>query len=91
VQRKAWDGSSLGSHEAITPRQALTMFTRDAGDYINSPNLGSLSVGSTADFVLWQQNPLEADPSDWPDLSPDLVALAGETAWTAPEFVSPNL
>jgi predicted amidohydrolase YtcJ len=91
VQRKAWDGSSLGSHEAITPRQALAMFARDAGDYINAPELGHLSVGATADFVLWPQNPLEADPSTWPDLSPDLVVLSGETAWMTPEFVSPNL
>lgn len=91
VRRRAWDGSSLGKHEAITPRQALAMFTRDAGDYINNPEVGSLAVGSAADFVLWPRNPLDVDPASWPDLSPDLVAIAGQPAWTAPEFANSTI
>jgi len=88
VQRKAWDGSSFGRHEAITPRQALSMFTRDAGDYINRADLGTLEAGSAADFVVWSQNPLEVDPRLWPDVSPEFVVRAGVTAWSSPETVS---
>jgi predicted amidohydrolase YtcJ len=91
VLRTAWDGSSLGSHEAIDGRQALTMFTRDAGRYINRPDVGTLSAGAVADFVVWPQNPLEVSPELWAKLSPDLVAIAGTTAWASPETVSHNV
>lgn len=91
VRRKAWDGSTLGSHEAIDARQALTMYTRDAGWYINRSDVGTLSAGAVADFVVWPQNPLETDPEQWADLSPDLVAISGTPAWTSPESLSPIL
>jgi predicted amidohydrolase YtcJ len=84
VQRTAWDGSTLGHHEAIDPRTALTMFTRDAGHYINRPDVGTLEVGSVADFVIWPHSPLDLDPEAWPGLAPDLVAIAGATAWADP-------
>ena len=83
VLRTAWDGSTLGSHEALTPRQALTMFTRDAGDYVNQDEIGTLAVGSVADFTIWSANPLELPPTDWPTLTPDLVAISGEPVWPA--------
>jgi len=83
VLRTAWDGSTLGSHEALTPRQALTMFTRDAGDYVNQDEIGTLAVGSVADFTIWAANPLELPPTDWPTLTPNLVAISGESVWPA--------
>lgn len=91
IQRKAWDGSTLGSHEAINARQALTMFTRGAGHYIDRQDIGTLSPGAVADFVVWPQNPMEILPEYWAELSPDFVAISGVTAWESPETVSHNL
>lgn len=81
VTRKAWDGSSLGGHEALTPRQALTLYTRDAGHYIGAEDIGVLRPGAAADFVVWGQNPLDCAAEAWPELLPDLVAVAGRPVW----------
>ncbi|OZM76836.1 amidohydrolase [Pseudonocardia sp. MH-G8] len=77
VTRRAWDGSSLGDHEVVAPRQAFTMYTRDAGDYLGEPDLGHLAPGARADFVVWPQDPLTLEPKDWPVQEPLAVAIGG--------------
>ncbi|WP_168213984.1 amidohydrolase [Prauserella flavalba] len=82
VTRKAWDGSSLGEHEALTPHQALSLYTREAGHYIGLPDVGVLTPGAVADFAVWPENPLGRAPEDWPSLRPALVAVDGRPVWT---------
>jgi predicted amidohydrolase YtcJ len=82
VTRRAWDGSDLGGHEVLRPRQAFAMYTRDAGDYMGEPDLGHLAPGARADFVVWPQDPLTLDPARWPDQEPLAVVVGGRTAHT---------
>jgi predicted amidohydrolase YtcJ len=82
VTRRAWDGATLGDHEAIGHRQAFTMYTRDAGDYVGEPDLGHLGVGARADFVVWPADPLGLDPSAWPDQEPRAVVIGGRVVHT---------
>ncbi|MDI9896882.1 amidohydrolase family protein [Rhodococcus sp. IEGM 1381] len=77
VTRRAWDGSSIGAHEALDPRTALEMYTRDAGDYLGMPDLGTLAVGSIADLVCWSADPLAVEVSTWHELTPEWVAIDG--------------
>ena len=79
VTRRAWDGSDLGAHEALEPRQAFTMYTRDAGDYLGEPDLGHLAPGARADFAVWPVDPLGLEPAQWPDEQPLAVAIGGRT------------
>jgi len=81
VTRKAWDGSDLGEREALTAAQALAMYTRDAGHYTGSPELGVLAPGAKADFVVWPVDPLRRAPETWPGLRPELVAIDGRPVW----------
>lgn len=77
VTRLAWDGSSFGAHEALEPRRALEMYTRDAGDYLGMPDLGTLAVGSIADLVCWPKDPLSIDVSTWHEQRPLWVVVDG--------------
>ncbi len=81
VTRRAWDGSSIGAHEALDPRTALEMYTRDAGDYLGMPELGTLAVGSAADLVCWPSDPLSVDVSTWHELEPEWVAIDGRIVY----------
>ena len=87
VTRRAWDGSSLGDKEALDPAEAIGLFTRAGGVYIGA-DVGTIAPGAAADFVVWGENPLTKDPSDWPTLTPTLVAIGGRTAWSAPDAPS---
>ncbi|WP_072806468.1 amidohydrolase [Rhodococcoides yunnanense] len=77
VTRQAWDGSSIGAHEALDPRTAFEMYTRDAGDYLGLPDLGTLAIDSIADLVCWPTDPLSIAPASWSELSPEWVAIDG--------------
>ncbi|MCP2254506.1 hypothetical protein LY13_003275 [Prauserella aidingensis] len=83
VTRRAWDGSDLGDDEALTPWQALSLYTREAGHYIGRPDVGTLSPGAVADFAVWPENPLACDAKEWPSLRPALVAVDGRPVWQA--------
>lgn len=81
VTRRAWDGSSIGDHEALDPRTALEMYTRDAGDYLGTADVGTLAVGSVADLVCWPADPLSIDVSTWHELAPEWVAIDGRIVY----------
>ncbi|MGY1725138.1 amidohydrolase [Blastococcus sp. SYSU DS0533] len=77
VTRRVWDGSSLGDHEALAPREAFPMYTRHAGDYVGEPDLGHLAPGARADLAVWPQDPLDLAPEEWPRQEPLAVAVGG--------------
>ncbi|MBB3664667.1 putative amidohydrolase YtcJ [Prauserella sediminis] len=81
VTRRAWDGSDLGADEALTPWQALSLYTREAGHYIGRSDVGTLRPGAVADFAVWPENPLARDATEWPSLRPTLVAVDGRPVW----------
>jgi predicted amidohydrolase YtcJ len=81
VTRASRLGSRLGIDEAITPGEAISLFTRSAGAYVREPRLGTLDVGAPADFVCWPTNPLDTRTSDWPQLRPTLTAIGGHVVW----------
>ena len=83
VNRRSRRGSVLGGDQALRPLEALSLHTSGAANYLRRPGLGALEPGSPADFVWWPHDPLALSPDEWPDLTPGLVAVAGETVWEA--------
>jgi predicted amidohydrolase YtcJ len=62
---KAWDGSPTGGPaQAVTPAEALTMWTADAATVLRWPQIGSLSPGGYADAIVVDRNPLTATPDE---------------------------
>jgi predicted amidohydrolase YtcJ len=91
VTRTSRHGSQFGRDQALTSAEAISLFTRRAGAYVQQPKLGTLEVGAPADFVCWPTNPLDRSPEDWPSLRPLFTAIGGETVWQHPAVSPPPL
>lgn len=84
VSRRAWDGSDLGADEALDVRRAVEMYTRDAGEHLGVPGLGTLAPGAPADLVVWPDDPFRSAGGDaWNTLEPLAVLVDGRTVWEA--------
>jgi predicted amidohydrolase YtcJ len=81
VTRRAREGSIFGSDEALTPREAIELFTSSAGLYMRHFDRGRIAAGFVADVAVWNENPLHVDPEDWPTLRARLVAIGGEVTY----------
>ena len=73
-------GDRFGPGQAISPRDAISLFTRNAGLYVGRRQ-GVLAAGQAADFAVWDTDPLAIDPEEWPGLKPHLVAIGGTQVW----------
>ncbi len=74
-------GARLGADQAISPHEAISLFTGRAGAYVQRPLLGTLEVGAPADFTAWPLDPLEVTAEKWPALRPSLTAIGGTVTW----------
>lgn len=82
ITRCGVDGIALGApDEALSAYQALTMYTRAAGDYVASPLQGRIVPGAPADLAGWPVDPIADACESWSSLVPDFVAVAGECVW----------
>jgi predicted amidohydrolase YtcJ len=86
VTRTSRLGTRLGADQALTPPEALSLFTSRPGAYVRRPMLGTLGVGAPADFVCWPKNPLETPVAEWPDLRPTATVVGGQVVWHHPEL-----
>lgn len=65
VNRMTRNGIILGIEERISVADALKAVTiNGAYQYFEEDKKGSIAPGKLADFVILEQNPLEADPTD---------------------------
>ncbi|WP_432564066.1 amidohydrolase [Kineococcus sp. SYSU DK003] len=84
AERRAWDDSDLGAAEALDLRRAVEMYTRDAGEHLGVPGLGTLVPGAPADLVVWPDDPFtRSGTTSWDTLEPAAVLVDGRTAWEA--------
>lgn len=81
VTRTSRHGTQLGPGQAITPMQAISLFTDRTGSYVQRPKLGTLELGAPADFTCWATDPLHVAAQDWPQLRPSFTAVAGKPVW----------
>ena len=51
VTRQAWDGTDFGTQEAVTPEEAIALYTSRAMAVLPFEGSGRLTVGSRADFI----------------------------------------
>jgi predicted amidohydrolase YtcJ len=64
VTRRTGSGQVLGPGEQLTAREALALYTTQAATAMHREDeIGSLSPGKLADFVVLDANPLAGDPA----------------------------
>lgn len=68
--RRTSTGREMGIGEALTPLQALRTITIDAAFQMRLDHrIGSLAAGKDADLVALDADPLDLDPTAWPDIA----------------------
>jgi predicted amidohydrolase YtcJ len=84
VTRKAESGQVLSSGEAISPLQALAMYTVNAAYASFEEDIkGSITPGKLADMVVLSDNPLEVPPERIKDIKVEMTIIGGEVVWEA--------
>ncbi len=82
VSRKAENGETLLSGEAITRQQALDMYTRNAAyASLEDAIKGTLAPGKLADMALLSDDPLNAPLEEVRDIKVEMTVLGGKVAW----------
>jgi hypothetical protein len=78
IVRRTGDGRVLGPAERLTARDALALYTTQAAYACHREGeIGSLEPGKLADFVVLDQNPLETEPGQIPDIGVLATVLGG--------------
>jgi predicted amidohydrolase YtcJ len=78
ILRRTGDGRVLGPAEGLSARDALALYTtRAAFACHRESEIGSLERGKLADFVVLDQNPLEAEPEQIPGIAVLATVLGG--------------
>jgi predicted amidohydrolase YtcJ len=78
MMRRTGEGRLLGPAECLTARDALALYTTQAAIACHrETEIGSLEPGKLADFVVLDQNPLEAEPGDIPGIQVLATVLGG--------------
>lgn len=80
VNRTTQSGRPIGREECIRPLEALQAVTSFAAhQYGEQESKGSIQTGKRADFVLLDQNPLQADPQNLDQIQVLQTIRGGET------------
>lgn len=61
VTRSAYDGTDTGQDQKVDIETAITLYTRTAQEISGIPNIGQLTPGYQADFIILDQDILEMD------------------------------
>jgi len=82
VTRKAESGQVLSPEEAVSPEEALRMYTL-AGAYASFEEQlkGSIEVGKLADMVFLSADPTGVAPEEIKDIQVEKAILGGEVVW----------
>ena len=82
VTRKAESGQVLLPEEAVTPEQALAMYTVNAAYASFEEDIkGSITPGKLADMVVLSGNPLKVSPEQIKDIGIEMTIIGGKVVW----------
>lgn len=81
VTRRAYNDEDTGQDERISVETAIELYTREAQVVSNFPNIGQLTVGYEADFVILDKDILEVDSDEISDITVQATYIAGEKVY----------
>jgi predicted amidohydrolase YtcJ len=82
VTRRAESGQELLPQEAVSPHQALEMYTTNAAYASFEENIkGAIAPGKLADMVILSASPLKTPPEQIKDIRVEMTILDGKVAW----------
>lgn len=82
VTRKGMSGRVFGSGEALSVREALVGYTRNAAFFTSEESMkGTIEVGKLADFVVLARDPEAIDPAELLNLPVQQTWLGGKRVY----------
>jgi predicted amidohydrolase YtcJ len=82
VTRKAESGQALSPEEAISPQQALALYTLNAAYASFEENIkGSITPGKLADIVILSGDPTKMPPEEIKDIKVEMTMIGGKVVW----------
>lgn len=82
VTRRATSGQLLLPEEAVTPQQALTMYTVNAAYASFEEDIkGTIAPGKLADIAVLSDDPTRVHPEQIKDIRVEMTIIGGEVAW----------
>jgi predicted amidohydrolase YtcJ len=82
VTRRAKSGQEVLPEEAVSPEQALAMYTTNAAYASFEEDIkGTIAPGKLADMVVLSADPLKALPEQIKDIRVEMTIIDGEVAW----------
>jgi len=84
IMRQTPSGLKLGPQEALTPDQALGLYTRGAAFLsFDEARNGSIEVGKRADFTVMGEDFRLVSPPDIPQIPFTMTVVGGKIVWSA--------
>ena len=83
IMRQTPSGLKLGPQEALTPDEALRIYTRGSA-YLSfdEHNNGTIELGKRADFTVMADDPRQVSPQDIPHIPFTMTVVGGEIVWS---------
>jgi predicted amidohydrolase YtcJ len=82
VTRYAENGAVLSPKEAVTPEQALWMYTMGGAYALFQDDIkGSITQGKLADMVLLSDDPISVLPEEIKNITVEKTVIDGEVVW----------
>jgi predicted amidohydrolase YtcJ len=82
VSRQTWSGATIGADRAVSPVEALRMFTINAAyNGFDERIKGSIEPGKLADLAVLAQDPLAIAPERIKDIPVDMTIVDGRVAF----------
>jgi predicted amidohydrolase YtcJ len=83
VRRRSRSGQDMGAAQAVSPAEALAMFTSSAAMALGvEQERGAIARGLAGDFVVLRQHP-GGDSAVWDDMAIDMTIQAGDVVYEA--------
>jgi predicted amidohydrolase YtcJ len=82
MTRKADSGQTLLPEEAISPQQALALYTVNAAYASFEEDIkGSITPGKLADIIVLRDDPSRVPPEQIKDIKVEMTIIGGEVVW----------
>jgi predicted amidohydrolase YtcJ len=84
IVRRTPSGINLGPQEALTPNEALHLYTRGSA-YLSfdEDKNGTIELGKRADFTVMGDDPRQVSPEDIPQIPFTMTVVDGKIVWSA--------
>lgn len=81
VTRIAYDGTDVGQEQRVDVETAITLYTRAAQEITRIPEVGQLTPGYHADFIVLDQDILTISPDQIGDTRVEETYMAGQLVY----------